>query len=149
MEVVFVLIFITIMMAILFSLFTSITSSQRNIESNEDLSRITIQVARSITSLPYISCAGIDSASDFCVDTGRMNAMSTLDTKIIEESLFSVLGQAQVLIWTVNDPNNVQIVYNQTPSVVNVRRAKRYPITVYDPLSDQRRFGLIEVRVYQ
>ena len=150
-EIVFVMVFISVIITVIFSMISTISESEGQIGSDEDISRRTVQIARNMMSLPFVKCADDITSTDFCIDLYRVRAMLETEAEldVLEGSLFPIFGSTMIRAWFVEDPSNKIVLYNESPESYTIRRSKAYPVTIYDATSEEHRFGLLEVRLYR
>lgn len=150
-EIVFVLVFITVMLVTVFGMVSTVSTADSQIGSDEELSRTTVQLARNMMSLPFVTCNEGITDTRFCLDLYRTMSVINVQEqqRRLEDSLFPIFGSTQIRAWHISNPEEPIILYNASPRDYTLRRSKSYPITIYDAVQETHTFGMIEVRVYR
>lgn len=108
-----------------------------------------LQVVLKSLYLPELDCSFMKTPRENCVDMLKVDELSKLlKNDTVRQDYFSEFGFAVINISMIYPRGDYIVVYNNTPSEYKDARVTQSPILMYDPFSDEYRFGIIEVKVY-
>jgi hypothetical protein len=110
-----------------------------------------IEIASRVAFLPELQCTQMGIVQPNCIDEYKLEAINDEDIigKNKNRVYFGILGYSTITLKTIFPvPENAIVLYSFTPDKWTVKEFVPIPISIYDPLSRQTQFGVLEVEVY-
>jgi len=147
-ETIAILVVFFILLLFGFIFYTKVIKGTYQEEQEEAFTLNAIELSEKIQFLPEISCTRNNIAEKGCIDLLKLKAA----TKIVNENrldYFDSFGYSKVYLQEVYPNENEWILYDFEKNIDSGKISTPFPISIYDPLEDESRFGVLYIDIYR
>ncbi|MBS3135408.1 hypothetical protein J4401_00430 [Candidatus Woesearchaeota archaeon] len=129
-------------------------SSHSISEKKQELAELSaVEMQQLVLSLPELQCTQNNVLETNCIDIFRLDAASKGKGEIIyidKEKYFSIFGQSKVSVKQIYPISTEEwVVYESKPARITSKSEVSFPVSLYEPGTQQHSFGLIMMEAYR
>ena len=142
--------FVIVIIGLIF--YTKFAKDNLAIEQQEIYEQKSIAIAQRIMFLPELQCSEDNVIRDNCIDVLKLESTyNVLKDPANEIYYFDIFEYSRVnvsLVYPKQDFGNSFVLYSKTLPNYKTKHVTHFPVSIYEPLSRQHAFGILQIETY-